>query len=194
MNDRKEISMRKEIVFIQGGGEGAYEVDRKLVANLQEALEVDYEVHYPRMPNEDEPDYARWKEHIHRIITALHGEIILVGHSVGGYILVKYLAQEHLPEKPIRGICLIATPYPGGDDNWQFEGFDLPENFGQKLPTNARIYLYHSPDDQIVPFTHVEMYAKNIPGATVRETRGGHQLNNDLSLVAQDIGEIISLT
>ncbi|HLW02957.1 MAG TPA: alpha/beta fold hydrolase [Ktedonobacterales bacterium] len=179
--------MGKEVVFIQGGGDGAYEVDRKLAASLQQALGTDYAVRYPQMPNEGDPDYVLWKGHIHREIAALQGEGILVGHSVGGYILVKYVSQEPLPDKPIRGICLIATPYPGGDEQWQFEGFSLPEGFGYKLPSNARIFLYHSPDDQTVPFAHMELYATHIPDAIVRETAGGHQLNNDLSVVADDI-------
>jgi predicted alpha/beta hydrolase family esterase len=184
--------MGREIVFIQGGGEGAYEVDRKLVASLQQSLGTDYEVQYPHMPHEDDPDYTRWKGHIHTRIAALHAESILVGHSVGGYILVKYLTQEHLSDKPIRGICLIATPYPGGDEQWQFEGFSLPNDFGRKMPTNAKIFLYHSPDDQTVPFAHMRLYAQHIPGAIVRETAGGHQLNNDLALVAQDIRATLS--
>ncbi|HLV99273.1 MAG TPA: alpha/beta fold hydrolase [Ktedonobacterales bacterium] len=184
--------MGKEVIFIQGGGEGAYEMDRKLVASLQQALGADYQVHYPRMPNEGAPDYTLWKGPIHSMLAALHGESILVGHSVGGYLLVKYVTQEPLPSAPIRGICLIATPYPGGDEQWQFEGFSLPEDFGRKFPANARIWLYHSPDDQTVPFAHMGLYAKHIPGATVRETAGGHQLNNDVAQVAQDIRATIS--
>jgi uncharacterized protein len=179
--------MGKEVIFIQGGGDGAYEMDQKLAASLQQALGTDYAVRYPRMPNEGDPDYTRWKEAIDRTIAILHGESILVGHSVGGYILVKYLTQEPLPDKLIRGICLIAAPYPGGDEQWQFEGVSLPDDFGRKLPANAKIFLYHSPDDQYVPFAHMRLYARHIPRAIARETAGGHQLNNDLSLVAQDI-------
>jgi uncharacterized protein len=186
------MDMGKEVIFIQGGGDGAYKVDQKLVASLQQALGTDYAVRYPRMPNEGNPDYTLWKGHIHREIAALQGEVVLVGHSVGGYILVKYLTQGHLPDNLIRGICLIATPYPGGDDQWQFEGFNLPDGFGRKLPANARIFLYHSPDDQTVPFAHMRLYARDMPGAVVREATGGHQLNNDLSLVAQDIKATLS--
>ncbi len=29
---------KKQVLFVQGGGEGGYEVDGKLVASLQEAL------------------------------------------------------------------------------------------------------------------------------------------------------------
>jgi len=35
------------ILFIQGGGEGAYEVDKKLTLYLQEALGEIYDIQYP---------------------------------------------------------------------------------------------------------------------------------------------------
>ncbi len=43
--------MKKQVLFIQGGGAGAYEADGKLAASLQEALGAEYEVRYPQMPN-----------------------------------------------------------------------------------------------------------------------------------------------
>ena len=181
--------MKRHILFIQGGGKGAYEVDRKLVASLQRTLGADYEVTYPKMPNEDSPDYESWKGQIKKEIVALDGEIILIGHSVGGYMLVKYLSEESQPENPLSGIFLIAAPYPGGDEGWQFAGFSLPEGFGTKLPKDTPIFLYHSQDDRTVPFAHVGLYAKAIPKATLRKTKGGHQLHNDLSVVTKDMKE-----
>lgn len=186
--------MRKEILFIQGGGEGAYEADGKLADSLQRALGADYDVKYPRMPNEGDPDYAAWKPRIGQELAGLAGDVILVGHSLGGYMLLKYLSEERAPKAPISiaGICLIATPFPGGDEDWQFEGFNLPEDFAAKLPDKVQVFLYHSRDDQTAPFAHVALYAAKIPGATVRETSGGHQLNDDLSVVAQDVRSLLS--
>jgi serine hydrolase len=56
--------MKKQILFIQGGGEGAYEEDGQLVAYLPNALGAAYEVLYPQMPNESDPDYEPWKVQI----------------------------------------------------------------------------------------------------------------------------------
>lgn len=39
-----------------------------------------------------------------------------------------------------------------------------------------------------MPFAHLAIYAKKLPGATIRELDGrGHQFNNDLSEAAADI-------
>jgi len=55
-------------------------------------------------------------------------------------------------------------------------------------PKGAPIFLYHSRDDEIVPFAHMAIYAKKLPQATIRKFNGrGHQFNNDLSEVAKDI-------
>lgn len=52
---------------------------------------------------------------------------------------------------------------------------------------NACVFLYHSKDDETVPFDHLAPYARLLPQATVRGIdEGGHQFNNDLAPVAKD--------
>ena len=65
--------MRKRVLFIHGGGEGAHEEDRKLAASLQDALGAAYDVRYPKMPGEDSPVYEAWKERIAKELDALEG-------------------------------------------------------------------------------------------------------------------------
>jgi predicted alpha/beta hydrolase family esterase len=181
--------MKKQILFIQGGGEGAYEEDGQLAAYLRNALGDAHKVLYPKMPGESDPDYEPWKVQIKKELAALEGEVILIGHSLGSSFLLKYLSEEKL-EKSIVGIFLMATPYWGGD-GWQYEGYEaiaLPEDFALKMPSGAPIFLYHSRDDEIVPFAHLALYAEKLPQATIREfNRRGHQFNNDLSEVVGDI-------
>ena len=90
----------------------------------------------------------------------------------------------------IIGLCLIAAPFPNGDPDWTFEGFDLPDHFEEKLPAGATVLLYASEDDETVPFAHRDLYAAAIPDARTRTTSGGHQLGDDLSIVASDIRRI----
>jgi predicted alpha/beta hydrolase family esterase len=180
--------MKKQVLFIQGGGEGAYQEDGQLVAYLRSALGNAYELRYPQMPNESDPDYGAWKVQIKRELAG-QGEVILIGHSLGSSFLLKCLAEEKI-EKSITGIFLMAAPYWGGD-GWKYEGYEtvtLPEDFVSKLPSGAPIFLYHSRDDEIVPFAHLALYAAKLPQATIRELDGGgHQFSNDLSEVVEDI-------
>lgn len=181
--------MNKHVLFIQGGGgKEDYQADAKLVTSLREALGEAYTVHYPLLRDESSPDFGR-KKQIGKEISLIKGAIILLGHSLGASMLLKYLSENE-DKKKIAGIFLISTPFWSGGEDWK-QGLKLHENFPNNLPKNVPIFLYHCLDDEVVPFDHLSLYAHKLPQATVREiASGGHQLNNNLSLVAKDIQAI----
>src|SRR4029453_7077564 len=87
-------SMR-QILFIQGGGADVHDAwDDKLVASLKRELGEGYDVRYPRMPDEDDPKFAKWKPAIGREIAGLDEGAVLIGHSIGGTMLVHALAEQ----------------------------------------------------------------------------------------------------
>jgi hypothetical protein len=186
--------MTKEVLFLQGAGEGAYKEDETLAKSLERSLGSDYSIHYPAMPDEDNPDYELWEDAIKEELMALQGPVFLVGHSLGASFLIKHLSEATL-DKPIAGIFLIAAPYWGGA-GWLYEGYEklaLPKNAASLLPADTPFFLYQGREDEVVPFTHLGMYAREFPKAVVRELDGqGHQLDNDLSIVAEDIKNIAS--
>ncbi len=178
--------MKKQVLFIHGGGEGAYEEDKKMVASLRDALGIAYDVRHPNMPDEDSPEYEAWKNQIAEELTTLDGEVILVGHSLGASILLKYLSEERV-EKSVAGIFLVAPPYWGAED-WEVGEYALQKDFASKLPERLPVFFYHSRDDEWVPFAHLALYTKELPRATIREfDNRGHQVDDDLSEVARDI-------
>jgi uncharacterized protein len=178
--------MKKQVLFIQGAGEGAYEEDEELVKSLRAMLGSEYNVRYPKMPEEEDQGYEVWKTQISRELAALDDEVILVGHSIGSSMLLKYLSEENV-ENPVVGIFLIAAPYLG-TGGWQVDEFKLDEGHASKRLNAFPIFFYHSRDDDIVPFTHLALHAEKFSQATVRKFDGrGHQFNNDLSEVAADI-------
>lgn len=180
--------MSKHVLFIQGGGNGGYEADAKLVASLRKALRTDYKVHYPKMlSDETVTDFGRqWLKQIGNEISSVKGEVILAGHSLGASMLLKYLSENKI-RKNIAGIFLIAPPFWSGDEDW-VQPLKLQEDFSDKLPKNVPIFFYQCKDDDVVPFDHFTFYKENLPWAVFREiASGGHQLNDDLTLVAHDI-------
>jgi uncharacterized protein len=53
------------------------------------------------------------------------------------------------------------------------------------------VFLYHSRDDEVVPFAHLALYEAKLRQAAVRRFDGrGHQFRGDLSEVAGDIREV----
>lgn len=186
--------MTQHVLFIQGAGHGAYDADQRLAESLGRALGPSFEVRYPAMPNEDDASYEQWRQQIEQEVADVPGPLVLVGHSVGASLLMKWLSDRK-DEKSVAGVFLAACPFWGGD-GWRYEGYEklaLPTGVAAALPTGMPIYLYHCRDDATVPFDHLALYAQALPQATVRAfDEGGHQLNDDLSAVARDIASLSS--
>jgi len=186
--------MPKLVLLIQGAGRGAYDEDRLLAESLQRDLGPGFEVRYPAMPNEDDASYEQWRHRIEQELAYAPGPAVLVGHSVGASVLMKWLS-ERKDETAIAGVFLVASPFWGGD-GWRYEGYEelaLPSGCAAALPPGMPVYLYHCRDDSTVPFDHLALYAETLPQATVRAfDNGGHQLNDDLSAVARDIASLPS--
>ena len=175
---------KTKILFIQGGGEGAYQMDKKLADALADALEKTHDVVYPQMPNENDPNYELWVAMLNKELKKIKSPVILAGHSVGGFFLLRYLIEKKIDEDT-KGVFLIAIPFVG-DGGWQFEG-GLKDNFASQLP-KIPLFFYQSDNDDVVPPEHLHLYAEKVPEATVRKIIGrGHQFNNNLSEVANDI-------
>lgn len=173
-----------EVLFIQGGGEGAHAEDEALVDSLRAALPTGIDIHYPTMPDEDAPDLARWKKAIAAQLTRLTGRIILIGHSLGGSILLRYLADEEVPTS-IDALVLLAAP-SWDEHDWDFPDLQLPRGLAQKLEPIPRILLFHGRADEIVPFAHLALHATRLPTASVHPLDGvGHQFGDDLAPVAE---------
>ena len=179
--------MTTQVLFVQGGGAGVHdEWDHQLVASLDRELGPAYAVRYPRMPNEGDPSYSAWKPALLDQLDILQNGAVLVGHSVGGTILIHALAEPP-PKRRLGGLFLIAAPFIG-EGGWPSDEIRSCTDFSQRLPADIQVFLYHGVEDDIVPFPHVHLYARSIPQAVVHAlAHGNHQLNNDMSEVAQDI-------
>jgi predicted alpha/beta hydrolase family esterase len=181
------MDMNRQLLFVQGGGAGTHdEWDNKLVESLSLALGPDYEIRYPRMPDEDDPTYAAWKPTLERELAALDDGAVLVGHSLGAAMLVNALA-ERPSEREFGAIFLIAAPFVG-DGGWPGDELKLPRDLGARLPRGVAVYIYQGLEDDTVPPSHADLYAGAVPQARVHRLPGrDHQLNNDLREVVTAI-------
>lgn len=178
--------MKKQILFLHSAGpQGKHEGSSDLVAWLQKELSHDYNVHFPIMPNPDNPGYEAWRKKTEEELNAVNDGVILVGHSLGGSVLLKQLS-EYPFEKRIAGLFLIATPF--WEKNWDMDEYVLKDDFASRLPKIPLIMLYHSRHDEMVPFSSLSAYAKKLPKAFVRELRGDdHVFAEGLPELVEDI-------
>jgi len=179
-----------QLLFIQGGGADVHdEWDSKLVESLRHELGQDFEVRYPRLPREEEPNYASWREAIEQAFAQLRDGAILVAHSVGATILIKMLA-ERSTERKFGALIFIAAPFIG-DGGWSTDDLQFPADLGAHLPPDVPIHFFHGLEDQVAPPSHMDLYARVIPRAHVHRVAGrDHQLDNDLSGVARTIRQL----
>jgi predicted alpha/beta hydrolase family esterase len=178
--------MKKQVIFFQGGaGKEDYDADAKLVDSLKSKLGEAYVIHYPQLPKEEVPDFGRRKQIEHEI-SGSQESVILAAHSLGASMLLIYLSENTIT-KNIAGIFLMATPFWNGDEDW-VQPLKLRQDFAERLNKNIPLFFYHCHDDQEVPFAQFDIYKQKLPWATFRPFKsGGHQFNNDLEIVADDI-------
>lgn len=183
----------RDVLFVQGAGQDVHaDWDRKLVESLRRELGPRYDVRYPRMPNEANPDPAAWRPMLETELAALRPGAVVVGHSVGGTTVINLLADSAPAAAALGAIMLIAAPFIG-NGGWEIEGVAPQIDLAERLPATVPVFLYHGEDDETVPVAHVALYAAAVPHARVRRLAGrDHQLNDDLSEVARDIRALTS--
>ena len=97
------------------------------------------------------------------------------------------MLSESAPPREIAGIFLVATPFVG-EGGWPSEEIESKEDLAALLPEDVPIFFYHGREDDTAPVEHLRLYGRAIPKAVTRLLdESDHQLNNDLSEVAEDI-------
>lgn len=78
--------------------------------SLQEKLGEDFIVYTPQMPNKQNAQYEEWKILFEKVLNLLNEDIVLIGHSMGGIFLAKYLSENNIYKK-IQKTFLISAPF-----------------------------------------------------------------------------------
>jgi uncharacterized protein len=144
--------------------------------SLKKSLGRNFEIIKPRMPLADNAKYEEWKIYFERFFPQLRNNIILIGSSLGGIFLAKYLSENKFPKK-LLSVYLIAPPFdnslPGED---LVGGFKLKSDLSLLEKNSKNLYLMFSKDDDIVPLAHFEKYKKKLKKAEfiVFESKNGH--------------------
>lgn len=197
--------MKKQVVVIHGGdtyrtreectaflkgfeiADIRYFTEKDWKATLQERLGDGFQVIAPRMPNKDDALYSEWEAWFGKLVSLLNEEVVLVGHSMGGIFLAKYLSSNHFPRK-IRGVFLVAAPFDEKDTKDVLGDFNLPLSLDNFAAQSPRTVLYQSSDDPIVPPVDVEKYRKALPSAEAKKFNDrGHFNGKEFPEIITDI-------
>jgi len=118
------------------------------------------------MPNSTNARYEEWAVWFGRIAEVADDDIILVGHSMGGVFLAKYLSEYDFPKR-IRATLLVAAPYED-EAHEDLASFKITGGLEKFVHQGGDIIFYHGIDD-VVPLSELKLYKKSIPKAETYE-------------------------
>lgn len=143
---------------------------------LEKSLGKKFEIIAPRMPLQDNAKYGDWKILFERYTLLLNGNFILIGTSLGGIFLAKYLSENRLPKKAL-ATYLVCPPF---DNSLPREdlvgGFELKSNLSLLEDNSKNLHLLFSKDDDVVPVSYAEKYTKKLKKAhiIIYKSKNGH--------------------
>lgn len=143
---------------------------------FDKALGGGFEIIKPNMPLSDNAKYGEWKIHFERYFSYLRNDLILIGGSLGGIFLAKYLSENKFPRK-ILSTYLICPPFNNtltGEN--LVGGFKLKSDLSLLEKNSKNLYLMFSKDDDVVPVFHIKKYKKKLKNAKfiIYKSKNGH--------------------
>ncbi len=142
---------------------------------MQKKLD-DFEIIMPKMPLVEDAKYEEWKINFERYFPFIRDDVILIGNSLGGIFLAKYLSENKFPKK-ILSVYLVCPPYdnslPGED---LVGGFKLKSDLSLLDKCSNNLYLMFSEDDDVVPLSQAEKYGEKLKNAEIiiYKNKNGH--------------------
>ena len=115
----------------------------------------------PRFPCKENAKYDEWKIIFDKYVQAIDDRIILLGFSLGGIFLAKWLAENK--NEKIAAAFLVAAPYFKDESKEFYRGWEL-QNL-ERLGTDFPVTFFASTTDEIVPLYHAEKYQEQAPHA-----------------------------
>ena len=158
------------IVFLHGAGIGAGDLspDRYPLVRRLQALG-------PAQVPLIEGD---WLGRIGELLAPLGPEDEVIGHSHGGAMALKWIAERD-PGKRLARFVGCAMPM-WGEPDWEYEELCLPRDTTGAFDGIGEVWLLQARDDEIVDPGHVALYAARLPGARLRRLpAGGHDLEDE---------------
>jgi len=143
---------------------------------LDKSLGRNFEIIRPRMPLQDNAKYGDWKIFFERFIPYLRDCSILIGESLGGIFLAKYLSENKFPKK-ILSTYLVCPPFDNtltGED--LVGGFKLKSDLFGLEENSKNLYLLFSENDDVVPISHAKKYGEKLKNAKIiiYKSKNGH--------------------
>ena len=143
---------------------------------LEKSLGKRFEIISPRMPLQDFAKYRDWKIFFERYLSLIKNKYILIGSSLGGVFLAKYLSENKLRKKAL-SVYLVCPPFDNTlPDEDLVGGFTLGSDLSLIEKNCKNLLLLFSKEGVVVPATHADKYKQKLNNAhvVIYKSKGGH--------------------
>ena len=149
-----------------------------------------YEVRVPELPLKigEEIEAQELLELMQEKLGLLTNEDIVLGHSLGGVLALRYLEFAELKTTP-RAFIMVGAP-------WRVSRPELQSLFMTNLDYDvvpwkaAEFVVVHSKDDEMVPFDHAEKWAKILKARLIDTAGNDHYMGTEYPLLLEEIERI----
>lgn len=158
----------------------------------QSLREAGFEVVVPRLPLSID---ANGDLHVPQIIEEMKAQVgwlkhddILLGHSLGAFVILQYLEAVEMTETP-RAVVMVAAP-------WKVARPELRRLFLVDLDADVLMWkarefvVVHSKDDQLVPIEHGRRLAEAFKAKFVETDSDGHFMGEQYPVLVKTIKDI----
>ncbi len=142
-----------------------------LTHELEDAGHV---VHSPQFPNAEKPELKEWLRAFKTYEKSIDETAVLVGHSLGGALAMRYLEQA---KQPVQATFLVASVFGlmGNDIDPLIPTFNTaPYDFQAIVQNGGDIHVVHSDNDPYIPLPQAEEAALNLMVPMDLLHGGGH--------------------
>lgn len=127
-------------------------------------------------------------EQMREQVGVLKSDDILLGHSLGAFIILQYLEAVEMTETP-RAVIMVAAP-------WKVSKPELRQLFLVDLDADVLMWkarefvVIHSKDDELVPVDHGKKLAAAFKARYIETEKDDHFMGEQYPILLQTIQEI----
>lgn len=171
------------IVLIHGYNSGP---DQNFHPWLAEQLRSrGFEVIAPKIPLEGEPEALACIEALVAAVGRLDEKTIILGHSLGGVMALRYLEAAEAASTP-RAVILVGTPWQTKSEKTR--NLFLSEFDYDVVAWKAKEFVVvHDKQDSMVPFDHAQKYQKMLNADLVETTGDDHFMDAQYPVLLETI-------
>jgi predicted alpha/beta hydrolase family esterase len=149
-----------------------------------------FQVIAPELPlsSKEELDMPAILEVMKKEVGYLKNDDILLGHSLGGLLVLQYLEAVEMVETP-RAVVLVAAP-------WNVARPELRRLFVDDLDADVLMWkarefvIIHSADDKLVPIEHGRKLAQQLRARLIETAADDHYMGEQYPILLETIKQI----